>query len=191
MVTYQQNEKLAKDNDQLRAKNKSIKIKLMKQEYEESQLKQSIEDLCTKLPQCNISSEAPLSQKVKIIVERAKDLEETIEKMNAKHKDRITELEARAPGMPPKEREARVAELQGYADTIETRLAETQKLLNEATEMWTTMEDIDGLIEVRETLQKNQKELDELTAIMKDLIPLQRMLKMGESKRLQAKLQKL
>ena len=53
------------------------------------------------------------------------------------------------------------------------------------------MEDIDGLIKVRKALQNNQKELYELIVKMKDLIPLQRMLKMGENKRLQTKLQKL
>lgn len=37
----------------------------------------------------------------------------------------------------------------------------------------------------------NQKELDELTAKMKDLIPLQRMLKMGESRKLQTELHQL
>lgn len=108
--------------------------------------------------------------------------------MDAEHKIHIAELEARAPGRPPEEREARVEELQGYADTIEVRLAEMQKLPDEATNTWTTMEDIDGLIDVREALQKNQKELDELTMVMKDVIPLQRMLKIGESKRLQTKL---
>ena len=93
--------------------------------------------------------------------------------------------------MPPKEHEARVAELQGYATKIMLRLAETQKLLDEATTTWTTMEDIDDLVEVRATLHKNQKELDEVTATKKDLVPLQHMLKMGESKRLQTKLQQL
>ena len=66
-----------------------------------------------------------MSQKVKIIVARAKYLEETIEKMDAEHKACITELEARALGTPPEEREDQVAELQGYATTIETRLEET------------------------------------------------------------------
>ena len=56
--------------------------------------------------------------------------------------------------------------------TIETRLVETQKLLDKATETWTTMEDIDGLNEVHEALQKNRNELDELTVTMKYLIPL-------------------
>ena len=74
---------------------------------------------------------------------------------------------------------------------IEIHLAETHKLLDEATNTWKTMEDIDGLIEVREALQRNQKELDELTTTMKDLTPLQRMLQMGESKKLQTELQQL
>ena len=83
-----------------------MKIKLMKKEYEEIQMKQTIEDLYTELPQCNISSDASLSQKVKIIVARAKDLEEIIKKMDVEHKDRIIELEARVPRMPLEEREA-------------------------------------------------------------------------------------
>ena len=147
-------------------------IKLMKQEYQERKLKKTIEDLCVELPQCNISLEAPLSQKVRTILAREKDLEETIDKMDVEHKACIVELEARVPGMPPKEHEARVAKLSGCATTIETHLAETRKLLDKATKMWTTVKEIDGLIEVLEALHKNQKELDELTATMKDLIPL-------------------
>lgn len=64
-------------------------------------------------------------------------------------------------------------------------------MLDEATQTWTTMEDIDGLKEVHTTLQKNQQELDELTMTMKYLIPLQCMLKMRESNKLQIVLQKL
>ena len=61
-------------------------------------------------------------------------------------------------------------------------------MLDEATETWPTMEDIDGLNEVCEPLQKNHNKLDELTVVMKDLIPLQCMLKMRESNKLQTKL---
>ena len=104
--------------------NESIKIKMMK-EYEETQLKQTIEDLYAKLPQCNILLEAPLLQKVKIRVARAKDLEETIEKMDAEHKASMAKLESRAPRKTPEECKDGVVELQGYATIIETRLAET------------------------------------------------------------------
>lgn len=85
--------------------------------------------------------------------------------------------------------EARDTELKGFATTIELRLAETQKLLDDTTSTWETMEDLDELIEVHRALQKNQWELDEVAAAMKDLTPLQCMLKMGEIKRLQNELQ--
>ena len=39
LATFQKNEKLEKDKDQLQEKNEYISIKLMKQEYEEIQLK--------------------------------------------------------------------------------------------------------------------------------------------------------
>ena len=172
LISYQQNEKLTKENDQLQAWDESISMKMSKKEHEKNKVKQTIEDLCAKLPQCNIHPETPLLQKVKIIVARAKDLEETIEKMDAEHKDCIAKLEAKAPGTPSEEREARVAKLQGYVAMIAILLIETKKLLNEETTTWTTMEDIDGLIEVHKALQKNQKELDEVMTTMKDLVSL-------------------
>ena len=111
--------------------------------------------------------------------------------MNVENKACIIELEAKEPETPLEECEARVAELQGYATMIALGLAETQKLLDDATTTWTTMEDLDDLVEVCVALQKNKKELDEVRATMKDLAPLQCMLKMGESKRLQTELQQL
>ena len=68
---------------------------------------------------------------------------------------------------------------------------DTQKLLEDITSTWATMEEIDDLIAVFIKLQKNQQELDVVATTMKDLPPLQRMMKMGENKRLQTKLQKL
>ena len=171
-MTYQQNEKFMKENDQLWSGNESISMKLLKKEHEENKLKHAIDDLCAELPQCNIQPETPLLQKVKIITAKAKDLEETIEKMDAKHKAHIAELEARELETPPKEHKARVVELQGYAAMITLHLAETHKFLDEATTTWTNMEDLDDLVEVCVVLQKNQKELDEVTATMKGLVPL-------------------
>lgn len=152
LITYQQNEKLAKENDQLQARNESISTKLSKKEHEENKLKQVIDDLCVNLRQCNIQPETLLLQKEKIIVARAKILEETIEKMDVEHKARIAKLQDKELGTPPTEHEARVFALQGYATMIALRLAEMRKLLNEATTTWTTMEDIDDLVEVREAL---------------------------------------
>lgn len=95
LFTYAQNEKLKKKNDQLRAQKKSISEKLTQKEEEECRLTQAIEDLSVELPRYNIQLEAPLLQKVKVIMGRAKDLEETVERMDADYKAaRIVELEA-------------------------------------------------------------------------------------------------
>ena len=53
------------------------------------------------LPHYNIEPEAPLLQKIKFIVGRAEELEETVEKMDVEHKARIVELESREPATPP------------------------------------------------------------------------------------------
>ena len=45
------------------------------------------------LPQCNINPKASFLQKVKVIVGRAKELEETVEKMDVEYKAHIVELD--------------------------------------------------------------------------------------------------
>ena len=87
-------------------------------------MEKTINDLCAEFSHSNILTNDVIPQKVKIIVSRAKDLEETIEKMDVEHKVLITELEARIPGTPPTEREAREQELKGYAEIIEVRIEE-------------------------------------------------------------------
>ena len=95
-------------------------------------MEKMIDDLCTKFPHCNILADAALPQKVKIIVSRAKDLEETIKKMDAKHKAHIAKLEVRTPGTPTAEREVWTQELRGYIDVVEVRIEEAQQLINDA-----------------------------------------------------------
>ena len=46
------------------------------------------------------------------------------------------------------------------------------------------MEDIDGLVKVKAALQKMQREIDALIRTMKDLIPIEKMLKMVEMTKL-------
>lgn len=67
---------------------------------------------------------------------------------------------------------------------VEVHIKEAQQLINDVSEAWTNMEDIDGLIEVRAQLQKTQREVDSLRGMMKDLLPIERMLKMGETTKL-------
>ena len=105
---------MLKYNEEFRRSVDEVKDKLVMEQYNTSMMEKTIEDLYAEFLQCNIPPDATLPQKVKIIVARAKDLEETIEKLDVKHKACITELEVRTPGTPPTVREARVQELRGY-----------------------------------------------------------------------------
>lgn len=188
--TYKKNRKLLKNHEELRRSAEEMKNKLAQERYHTSQMEKMINDLCAEFPHYNIPADvAP--QKVKIIVSKAKDLEKTIEKMDAEHKARVAELEARTPGTPPAERQARTQELRVYANMVEVRIEEAQQLINDASQAWTNTEDIDGLDEVRAALQKKQREVDALTDMMKDLLPIERMLKMSEMTKLQENMQKL
>ena len=89
------------------------------------------------------------------------------------------------------EKEARAQALKDYAGKVEVCIEEAHKLINDAGEAWTNMEDIDDLVKVQAQLQAMQHEVDALTNTLKDLPPIQRMLKMGESTKLQAKMHKL
>lgn len=75
-------------------------------------------------------------------------------------------------------------ELKAFTATIALILKDTQKLLDETTTSWAVMEEIKGLVAVWQALPKNQQELEEVTTSMKDMPLIQRMLKMGENKRL-------
>ena len=130
---------LSKDNVELCRSADEVMDKLAMEPYNASVMEKTIEDLCIEFPQCNISSDVALPQKVKIIVARANYLEDTIEKMNVEHKAHITELEVRTPGTPPAVREAQVQDLRGYIEMVKDHIAEAQQLLNEASHAWTNI----------------------------------------------------
>ena len=83
---------------------------------------------------------------------RAKELEETVERMDAEYKSRIAELEARGPTTPPKQWEERTKALKAFMTTIALHLEDTQKLLDNTTSTWSVMEEIEDLVVVREAL---------------------------------------
>lgn len=109
---------------------------------------------------------------MKVIVGRAKEIEDKVEKMDAEYKAHIVELESREPVTPPEQREARIEELKNASATIMLHLEDAQKLLNDATTTWTMMEEIPNLVTIREQVQKTQQDLEAVTVAMKYLPPL-------------------
>ena len=84
------------------------------------------------LPQCNIEFSLPLTQKVRRVVDRAKDLEETVAKMEEDHKAQIVELEARAPSTPQADKEARVDAFRLTSAQMKSRIDDAQSVLADA-----------------------------------------------------------
>ena len=148
LFTYTQNKNLKKENDEVQAQNKSISEQLAQMEEEECRLTQTIEDVCVELPRCNIQPESSLLQKVKIIEDREKYLEQTVERMDAEHKAHITEVEARGSATPPKQHEERTKDLKAFVVTIALCHKDTQKLLDDTTTTWATMEEFEDLVVV-------------------------------------------
>ena len=147
-------------------------------------IRKFVADLCMELLACNIDLEAPLLQTIKLIVGQARKLEERVEKMEEEYKAHIMELEAKGPVMPSKQREARIEELKVTSATIVLCIDKIQKLLDEATSTWSTIEEISDLIIVCEEVHKTHQELEAVATTMKDLPTLERMKIMGENKRL-------
>ena len=77
-----------------------MKYQLIQENQRASKLEKMINDVCEDFPHCNIPTDTALPQKVCIIVFRAKDLEETIQNIDAEYKAHIAELEAKPPEMP-------------------------------------------------------------------------------------------
>lgn len=99
-TTYRKNRKLLKDTKELCRSVEEEKHQLVKEKYNATELEKMINDVCVKFPHCNIPADAALPQKVRIIVSKAKDLEETIEKMDGENKAHIAKLKAKTPGTP-------------------------------------------------------------------------------------------
>ena len=99
---------MRKQNAELTAGFQKNAKELRQYEEREQDLSEVLQNIALELPQCNIDFSLPLMQKVRRIVDRAKDLEETMVKMEEDYKVQIAELEAQALGTPEADKEARV-----------------------------------------------------------------------------------
>ena len=127
----------------------------------------------------------PLTQKVRRITDRAKALEETVTKMEEDHKAQIAELEARAPGTPQAEKEARAEAFRLTVTQMTSRIDDTQSLLDEATKTWSELEEPPKKLELQQSIQNIEKAIAAMKEEVKSLGALARMKKTTEMNRLQ------
>jgi hypothetical protein len=147
--------------------------------------------ICAELLNCQIDQSAPLAQKFKIIASRTKELERYIKKMDAKHQRRIIKLEARQPSTPPKEREARAVQLKAIAEQMEIQVTTCQTLLEKTTTMWAQMEDIPTVVDTQREIQAAQEKLTKTNEEITALTPLQKLVRLKETRHLQEDIQTL
>ena len=98
---------------------------------------------------------------------------------------KIAELEKRDPSEQLKET---AEEISGQ---IEQQIQETAQLLETTTSSWMGIEKINIIEEVHAEIHQAEADIAKLKAEMEGLTPVQWMIKLGESKKLQIWLQKL
>ena len=130
-------------------------------------------------------------QKFKIVASRTKELERYIEKMDAEHQKRIAKLKASQPSMPLKEREARALQLTAVAEQMELQVTACQNLLEKTTMMWAQMEDIPTIVDTRQEIQGAQEKLIRTNEEITTLTPLQKLVRLKETRHLQEDIQTL
>ena len=107
-----------------------------------------MQSLALELPQCNIEFALPLTQKVRRVADREKALEETMAKMEEDHKAQIVELEARAPGTPQEEKEARAEAFKLTSTQMKSHVDDAQSLLDDATKTWSKLDELPTKMEL-------------------------------------------
>lgn len=111
--------------------------------------------------------------------------------MDTKHQRRITELEARQPSTPPEKREALAVQLKAAAEQMEIQVTACQTLLEKTTVMWAQMEDIHAVVGTRQEIQAAQEKLTKINEEIAALTPLQKLVRLKETRHLQEDIQTL
>ena len=144
-----------------------------------------MQNITLELPQCNIYFYLPITQKVRRIVDREKALEETMVKMEEDYRAQITELEARAPGTPQADKEARAEAFRLASTQMKSRIDDARSLLADATKTWSELDELPDRLELQQSIQNIEKTTTAIKEEVKSLGALANMKKMTEMNRLQ------
>ena len=85
LITYNQNAELIQKNAELTTGYQTKAVELRQYEKGDRDLSQVLQNIAVELPQCNLEPELPVTQKVRRIAEREKDLEEEKVRLEAKY----------------------------------------------------------------------------------------------------------
>lgn len=181
----EENVELNQERDQVQSKYRKAAMIVEQKEQDEVTLKKVIVELCSKVLDMQLEPEASILDNVQKVVVRAWVLAVIMDTVKAEYKAKIVELEKRDPSEQLK------ADTEEISGKIEQRIQETAQLLETTISSWMGIEQIDTIEEVHADIHQVEADIAKLKAEMEGLTPVQWMIKLGESKKLQILLQKL
>ena len=93
------------------------------------------------------------------------------------------------PESPPEVKEQRRADIQASATKISDTVSSTTKLLEDSVEAWTTLQEQPEVGQLQETIRQRQTELDAVKEEIKTVPPMEKMLKVNQSNKLQQEIE--
>ena len=111
--------------------------------------------------------------------------------MEEDHKAQIAELEARAPGTPQEDKEARVEAFRLISAQMKSRIDDAQSVLADAMNTWSELDEHPERVELQQSIQQIENATAAMKEEIKSLGALAKMRKMTEMNRLQQEEQRL
>ena len=182
---------LRQQNAELTARFQTKAEELRTYEKREQDLSQVLQSIALELPQCNIEFALPLTQKVRRVADRAKALEETVTKMEEDHKAQITELEARAPGTPQADKEARTEAFRLTSTQMKCLIDDVESLLADAMKTWSNLDELPAKLELQQSILNIENAIVAMKEEVKSLGALAKMKNTTEMNHLQQEAQRL
>ena len=130
-------------------------------------------------------------QKVRRIADRAKALKEIVVKMEEDHKAQIVELEARAPGTPEVDKEAREQAFRLTSTHMKCHIDDAESFLADATKTWSDLEELLDRLDLQQSIQNIENVIAKIKEEVKSLGALAKMKNMTEMNHLQQETQRL
>ena len=112
-------------------------------------------------------------------------------KMEEDHKAQIVELEARAPGTPEADKEARAQAFRITSMQMKCRINDAVSLLADAMKKWSELEELPNRLDLQQSIQNIENAIATIKEEVKILGALANMKKMTEMNRLQQEAHRL
>ena len=112
-------------------------------------------------------------------------MEETVAKMEEYHRAQIAKIEARAPGTPQEDKEARVEAFRLTSAQMKSCIDNALSVLADATNTWSELDEPHEKVEIQQSIQQIDNTIAAMKEEIKSLATLQKMRKMTEMNHLQ------